>query len=295
MDLLALADFNLVASHGGFGRASRASGRPKATLSRRVMELEKSLGVRLLDRGSRSLRLTEEGHTLHTRTEGLLGEIAEVGKTIGEGLARPHGRLRVSTPQLFAHVSAGRLAAEFAAAYPDVRLEINAEDRVVDLVDEGYDLAIRTNPSPDDNLVGRCFLRDHFLIVASRSIARPARGADPNANTHIPAVVRSTAIEDKLWRASDESGSYNFVPDPVLRLSSLIMVRDAVRAGAGAAMLPRSLIAEDLEAGRLVSWGIAAGQNVEVWVLHASRRLASRKVSAFVQFLCDAHAGNSAQ
>ena len=293
MDLLALTDFNLVASQGGFGRASRASGRPKATLSRRVMELEKSLGVRLLDRGSRSLRLTEEGNTLHARTEGLLSEIAEVGKAIGEGLARPHGKLRISTPQLFAHISAGRLAAEFAAAYPEVRLEINAEDRVVDLVEEGYDLVIRTNPSPDDKLVGRCFLRDRFLIVASPSVSRPAQGADPKANVHIPAVVRSTATEDKLWRATEDSGGYNFVPDPVLRLSSLIMVRDAVRAGAGAAMLPRSLVAEDLAAGRLVSWGTVAGRNVEVWVLHTSRRLASRKVSAFVQFLCDAHAGNS--
>ncbi len=185
------------------------------------------------------------------------------------------------------------LAAEFAAAYPEVRLEINAEDRLVDLVEEGYDVVIRTNPSPDDNLVGRCFLRDQILIVARTSMTRPVHGSDPDANIHVPAVVRTTAAEDTLWRASDDSGSYNLVPDPVLRLSSLIMVRDAVRAGAGAAMLPRSLVAEDLATGRLASWGTAAGRNVEVWVLHASRRLASRKVTAFVQFLCNAHAGNS--
>jgi DNA-binding transcriptional LysR family regulator len=293
MDLLALSDFNLVASFGGFGRASRASGRPKATLSRRVMELEKSLGVRLLDRSSRSLRLTEEGNTLHARTEGLLNEVAEVGKTIGEGLARPHGRLRVSAPQLFSHVAAGRIAAQFAAAYPEVRLEINAEDRLVDLIDEGYDLVIRTNPRPDDNLVGRCFLRDQMLIVAPTSMVQPAHGSDSGAGIHVPAVVRTTAPDDRVWRLSDDSGGRDILVDPVLRLSSLLMVRDAVRAGAGAAILPRSLVAEDLAAGRLTSWGIASGRSVGVWVLHTSRRLVSRKVSAFVQFLCDAFAEDS--
>src|SRR5260370_41200795 len=101
MNLLALSDFNLVASLGGFGRASRASGRPKATLSRRVMELEESLGVRLLERGARSLRLTEEGSTLYARTEGLLSEVAEIGAAIAGGLAGPRGRLRVSAPLPF--------------------------------------------------------------------------------------------------------------------------------------------------------------------------------------------------
>jgi DNA-binding transcriptional LysR family regulator len=160
MDLLALADFHLVVTHGGIGRASRASGRPKATLSRRVMELEESLGVRLLDRGSRSLRLTEEGGTLHARTKGLLGEIVEIGEAISEGIARPRGRLRIISPLQFAHTSFGPIAAAFIRAYPEVRLEITAEDRAVDPVEEGYDLVIRANPAPDDKLVGRCFLQE---------------------------------------------------------------------------------------------------------------------------------------
>ena len=98
MDLHDLADFNLVAAHGGFGKASRASDRPKATLSRRVRNLEEGLGVRLLERGAHSLRLTQEGKTLFGRTEGLLAEIAEIGAEIGEGRAKPRGRLRVSAP-----------------------------------------------------------------------------------------------------------------------------------------------------------------------------------------------------
>lgn len=281
MDLMALADFNLVASHGGFGRAARASGRPKATLSRRVMELEESLGVRLLERGQRSLRLTEEGATLHARTEGLLGEVAEIGEAIAGGLARPHGNLRVSAPLLFAHVALGRVAAGFIQAYPDVRLEIVADDRRIDPVEEGFDVVIRVNPKPDETLVGRCFLQDQPLIVAPPTLARPPRGADP---APVPAVLLSTIPEPDLWHCAD---GQTLRPAPALRLSSLVMVHDAVRAGAGAAVLPPSIVKDDLAAGRLVSWG-ASDQPVALWALHTSRRLASRKIQAFVEFLCEA-------
>jgi DNA-binding transcriptional LysR family regulator len=281
MDLMALADFNLVASHGGFGRASRASGRPKATLSRRVMELEESLGVRLLERGQRSLRLTEEGMTLFARTDGLLGEVAEIGEAIAGGLARPHGRLRVSAPLLFAHVALGRIAAGFIQAYPDVRLEIVADDRHVDPVEDGFDVVIRVNPRPDETLVGRCFLMDQPLLVAPASLARPPRSAEP---APIPAVLLSTAPEPELWQCTD---GQSLRPDPVLRLSSLIMVHDAVLAGAGVAVLPPSIVKEDLAAGRLTVWG-TSDRPIALWALHTSRRLASRKIQAFVEFLCEA-------
>jgi DNA-binding transcriptional LysR family regulator len=286
MDLIALADFNLVASHGGFGRASRASGRPKATLSRRVMELEQSLGVRLLERGTRSLRLTEEGATLYARTEALLTEVAEVGETIAGGLDRPRGRLRISAPLLFAHSALGRIAADFIRAYPEVRLEITADDRFVDLVEDGFDVVIRVNPPPDQDLVGRCFLRDRLVIVAPATLARPAAGDEPSP---VRAVVLARAVEAALWHCAD---GQQLRPEPVLRLSSLVMVRDAVRAGAGAALLPPSIVRDDLASGRLVSWG-ASDQTVALWALHTSRRLASRKVQAFVQFLCDAFPASS--
>lgn len=143
MDLPALADFNLVATHGGFGRASRASGRPKATLSRKVSELEASLGVRLIDRGSRALRLTDEGRALHERTLGPLAEIIEAEKAVANGASVPSGKLRVSAPIVLAHVLLPKLAASFVAAYPLVDLEIVAEDRQVDPVEDNYDLVIR--------------------------------------------------------------------------------------------------------------------------------------------------------
>ncbi len=136
MDLLALADFNLVARHGGFGRAARAAGRPKATLSRRVAELEAALGLRLFERGSRALKLTEEGRALFERAGRLLTELEETAAAIASGGERPRGRLRISAPLLFSQTAMGKIAAGFALKYPEVRLEVSTEDRAVDLIEE---------------------------------------------------------------------------------------------------------------------------------------------------------------
>lgn len=286
MDLQALTDFNLVASHGGFGRASRASGRSKATLSRRVSELEKSLGTRLIERGRHMMRLTEEGLALHGRTEGPLSEIAEAGESVALGASTPRGRLRISAPIVFAQVALGRIGARFALAYPEVRLEIVAEDRQVDMVDEGYDVVIRVNPSADERLVGRRFLRDDRLLVAPPQWQCPSASKDQSAEISIKAVVSTNAPADMVWRLQTEKGSKIVVrPEPVLRFSSLMLVRDAVLAGAGAALLPKLLVADDIAAGRLAHWGTQDGAAVEIWVLHNSRRLVGAKIRAFLDIL----------
>jgi DNA-binding transcriptional LysR family regulator len=282
MELKALSDFNLVAAHGGFGRASRVSGRSKATLSRRVAELEQSLGVRLIDRGSQNLRLTDEGRALHARTEGPLSEIAEAGEAVALGAATPRGRLRVSAPVVIAHVAFGRIAARFALAYPDVQLEIVAEDRKVDPVEDGYDLVIRVDPSPDESLVGRRFLNDERLVVAHPDMPRPAPAADDVADIPVKAVLLTNSPADLVWRMRASQGvEVRLRPEPTLRLSSLLMVHDAVRAGAGAALLPKLLVADDIAAGRLAYWGVV-GPAVELWALQSSRRLVGAKVRAFL-------------
>ena len=127
------------------------------------MELEASLGVRLFERGARSVHLTQEGELLYTRTSGPLGEIAEiaeVGELLRDGRAQPRGRLRVNVPLVFGQLLMGRLAAQFSVAFPEVTLDVSLEDRAIDPVEEGYDVVIRLNPKPDASLVGRCFVRD---------------------------------------------------------------------------------------------------------------------------------------
>ncbi|MGO4728305.1 MULTISPECIES: LysR family transcriptional regulator [unclassified Inquilinus] len=278
MDLLALADFNLVARHRGFGRAARAAGRPKATLSRRVAELEAALGLRLFERGSRALKLTEEGRALFVRAGPLLTELEETAAAIASGGERPRGRLRISAPLLFSQTAMGKIAAGFALTYPEVRLEVSTEDRAVDLIEEGFDLVIRVNPDPDDSLVGRAFLHDRLVVVASPGLDRPA------GDLAAPAVVRSAA-DRVAWTVKTPAGRAMIAIEPVLALSSLIMVRDAVRAGVGAGRLPVSLVSHDLADGSLVHWGDVEGPDIALWALYPSRRLLSARVSAFLDYL----------
>ena len=278
MDLLALADFTLVARHGGFGRAARAANRPKATLSRRVSELEAALDLRLFERGARDLKLTEEGRALFARTGLLLAELEESATAIASGGSAPKGRLRISAPLLFAQTAMGRLAAGFALKHPAVRLEVTTDDREVDMIEEGYDLVIRVNPAPDESLVGRVFLHDRLVVVASPALMRP------EGPLVVPAVVR-TMVDRQTWRVRTDDGVVAMEVEPVLGLSSLIMVRDAVRAGVGAGRLPVSLVSHDLAAGRLVQWGRVDAPDIALWTLYPTRRLLSARVSAFLDHL----------
>lgn len=281
MDLNALGDFQLVATHGGFGKASRASGRSKATLSRRVADLEDALGIRLIERGTQRLELTEAGHLLLGRTEGPMHEVAEAVAAARDSITTPRGRLRVAAPLLFSQMALGRIAAQFVTNYPEVQIEAVAEDRLVNLVEEHFDVSIRINPSKDSALVGRCFAKDRMVLAAAPSVQMPIGPKD--TPFRVPAVVTPSYREGDVW--SVNNGQFTIEPQPVLRLSSLLMVRDAIAAGAGAAMLPQSIIGNMLEKGTLVSWGIS-GNEVELWVLHTSRRLQSPKVRAFVEFMC---------
>lgn len=280
MDLLALADFNLVARHGGFGKAARASGRPKATLSRRVAELEAALAMRLFERGARTLKLTQEGQALFAQTSVLLTQIDEVASSIASGGSEPKGLLRISAPLLFSQVAMGRLAASFALKYPKVTLEVTTDDRSVDMVEEGYDLVIRVNPAVDETLVGRIILRDRLVVVASPAQPRPAEGAA------VPAVVRFAS--ERSWRIRTADGVTTIAIAPLLNLSSMIMVRDAVLTGIGAACLPISLAARDLNAGRLVQWGEVDAPGIALWALYPTRRLLSSRVAAFLEHLREA-------
>jgi DNA-binding transcriptional LysR family regulator len=280
MDLNALADFTLVASSGGLGKASRASGKSKATLSRRIADLEEQLGVRLIERSARGLKLTDAGAVLMARTEGPLLEVAEAMTATREGLSTPRGLLRVASPVLFSQLAMGRISAEFSAAFPEITVEVVSEDRLVDLVEEQFDAAIRINPKPDSNLVGRCFAKDRLVVVAAPSVSMPS----PGAVRPVPAIVFSS-FQPTNWNLDE--GRLVLEPIPKLRLSSFLMIRDAAVAGAGAALIPQSIAWSQLTRGELVQWGTVSGVEVELWVLHTSRRLAAPKVRAFVEFMCE--------
>ena len=284
MDISKLSDFNTVAQHGGFSAASRASGIPKTTLSRRLRELEEELGVRLIERGTRALRLTEEGELLHSRTARLIDELADVGEEVAGHAGRPRGRLRISVPGLFAHTALGKIVTDFTAAYPDVTVDVSVDDRFVDPIAEEIDIVVRANPEPTTDLVGQCFLRDDLVFAA------PPRLPIPEVDgAVVPAVTIAAARDAAEWTIDAGGWRGTVRPRTVLRCSSMLLVYNAVMAGAGAAVLPRWLAEPDFKTGALVNWGTVPGRRIDAWALHTSRHLTSPKVKAFVAMLMAAY------
>ncbi len=282
-----LGDFIAVATHGGLNAASRATQVPKATLSRRVRALEAALGARLLERGGRQLRLTEEGGFLLERAVPLLSKLHSLGEEVSGRSGRLRGPLRISAPSLFARTRLGEIAARFVTRYPEVTLEIDIADSFVDLVRQGYDVVIRVNPAPDSGLVGKCFLRTETVLAAPPQFSLPGP-----AGREVDAVVLAAQAGLTEWTAIGKSGEIRVVPRAILRCTSMMVVHEAARSGAGAALLPRWLIEEDLAQGRLREWGVLPDRQIEAWALHTSTRLASPKVRAFIDTLTEAyHAG----
>ncbi|PYE86253.1 LysR family transcriptional regulator [Pseudoroseicyclus aestuarii] len=278
MDLIALQDFVLVAQHGGIGAASRASGRSKATLSRHLAGLEDDLGVRLVERGANNLRLTEEGRALSARSHELLLELTDLRDAIQGRRDEPQGLLRISAPLLFCHMHLATLAVAFRARYPGLVLEVQADDRRVDLVDEGFDVVIRVNPPDTLGLVGRCFMEDRLTLVATPAVAR-------RATEKVPAVILTSHKTQEHWTVQTDAGVSQVAGSVVLKLPSYILVRTAVLEDAGAAALPHSIVENDLRSGKLLSMGTLEGHATQIWVLHTARRLTSPKVRAFVDFV----------
>ncbi|WP_407520740.1 LysR family transcriptional regulator [Methylobacterium oryzisoli] len=288
-DMVALAGFVAVAREGGLNAASRRTGIPKATLSRRVRDLEAGIGLPLVSRGGTRLDLTEDGRALLARAAPLLADLDALWTETRDWSGQVRGRLRVSMPVLLARFGMGELVARFVRTYPAVELEIDVNDRFVDPVSEGYDVVVRANPSPDTGLVGRLCLRTRSVLAAAPGVARPAGPDEP-----VDAVVLSAGRGPSTWTVLGPAGELTVTPREVLRCSSMMLVHEAVLAGAGAALLPAWLIEGDVAAGRLTAWGSVPNRDIEVWVLHPPGGVTSPKVRAFADFLVERFARSRA-
>ena len=290
MDLEALSDFNMVATHEGFGRASRATGRSKATLSRRVGELEQSLGVRLIERGSRSLRLTDEGRILHQNTVGLLSQIAEVGEAVVLGSATPRGRLRVSLP-IIGYRFLLPVLPEFSARYPEIDLELDFNDRLVDVIEGGFDAAIRSGQLSDSQLMAKRLGPFRFVLCAA------PRYLQHRGTPQVPGDLAEHAClrfrfpsSGKLqpWTFLDSSEDAMSAYPSALSCNNMEALRAATVNGMGIAYMPDFLVREDLESGALHSLLTnhlsQAGQFSVIW---PSSKHLSPKLRAFVDFVSE--------
>ena len=292
--LRAFEVFTTVVSRGGFAKAAEALDTSPANVTRYVAELEAHLGARLLNRTSRRLSLTEAGEALYERARAILDEIAEAEAAASANVAEPRGRLRINAPLSFGVRHLAPLWPLFMARHPKVELEISLSDRVVDLVEEGYDLAIRISRAGSQAHVARKLAASRNIVCASPEYLK-AHGTPTTPDelaTHRCLAYSYTAMAED-WRLTDAEGREAVVRmRPVMYSNNGDTARAAAEAGQGVIWQPTFLIGQDLREGRLVrllpDWSLP---DIDVLAVYPSRRHLNAKVRLMVDFLAEAFKG----
>ena len=283
--------FITVAESGSFVRAAEKLRISKSVASRIVADLEGRLGGRLLQRTTRQLSLTEAGQAYYERCKQILSEIREADDAVGMFSSKVLGLLRVNAPLTFGTMHLARIWGEFLHRYPQVKLDVTLMDRRVDLVSEGYDLAIRITAQPQDStLITRKLAASRVVMCASPDYLE--KHGTPQS---LAEMAAHEFIGYSYWTAGDtlkmesEDTLKGIKVDPRLRVNNGDTCRAAALAGLGIIFQPTFIVGQDLTAGKLVEiltdWH---AEEVGVYAIYPVRRHLSGKVRALVDFLADA-------
>ena len=272
----------------GFSAAARKIGRSKALLSKYVRELEDELGALLLNRTTRQFSLTEAGHTYFKRATELVREIDSLADIVRDSSGDVRGRIKISAPRTFSDAPIGQSLIDFAKAYPDIVLDIHLDDRFVDLVEEGFDLAIRITRLQDSSMIARRLSPLSIRICASPDmIAKHGMPERPQDLGRMPCVIDTNGRWLTNWPFMRENGEmFSVSVSGPIEANSPLTTRAAAVAGLGFATLPDFIAKPALEAGELVAvldeWIPRGGG---IFAVYPHRRYLPAKIRVFVDFL----------
>jgi DNA-binding transcriptional LysR family regulator len=285
-----IAVFVRVVELGSFTRAADALELSKAAVSKQVSRLEQRLGARLLHRTTRRLTLTEAGAALHRRSAGALAELGEAEREVAQLTGAPRGLLRVTAPVYFGSVSLAPHLKDFRARYPDITLEIDLDDRRVDLVKERFDVAVRISEMTDSSLIARRLAPCPLLVVGSPAYFRrqgvPRVPADLRAHN---ALTYSLARQPNEWRLRPRRSRWVGVTvTSTLRCNNDFVLKQAALDGLGLGMFPSFFVERELADGRLQQvLADCETSAASINAVYATRRQLLPKVRAFLDFLAE--------
>lgn len=272
----------------GFSAAGRKIGRSKALLSKYVRELEDELGALLLNRTTRQFSLTEAGHTYFRRASELVREIDSLAETVRESSGDVRGRIKLSAPRTFADAAIGQSLVDFAIAYPDIVLDVSLDDRFVDLVEEGFDLAIRISRLENSSLIARRLAPFGVKLCASpaliKKLGTPSR---PEELAALPCIIDTNGRWLSNWPFKGDNGNtFTVSVSGPIEVNSPMSVRAAALSGLGFAIIPDFIVADDIASGRLIALldsYLPTGGGV--FAVYPHRRYQPAKVRVFMDFL----------
>jgi DNA-binding transcriptional LysR family regulator len=281
-----------VVDHGGFARAARALGIPKSRLSRHVLALEAKLNVRLVNRSTRRFVVTEVGQEVYRHATAMLAEADAALEAVEFARAEPRGTLKASAPIALAQSVLAGILPDFLMKYPAVRLQLHVSNRRVDVVSEGFDVAlrVRSQPTGEDGLVMRVLGRSDELLVASPSyLERAGTPAEPAQLRDRDTLDYAGEFDRRPWElVGPGAQSARAEHTPRVVCHDFTVLRSAALAGLGVARLPEMFVREDLRSGALrrvlPEWNTPQGI---VHLVFPSRRGLLPAVRAFIDFLAE--------
>lgn len=289
MDLNAALIFVRIVEKGSFTAAAASLGMTKATVSRRLIELEKHLGVRLLYRSTRQLTLSEEGEHYFLRCSKALEELAEAELQLSASQQELTGTLKMAVPIETGQLVMARMVADFLQTYPGLKVEMELTNREVDPISEGLDCIVRIGEPANSSLVARRLWRtDRLLCAAPSYLARCGVPEHPEQLTHHERVAVHSTFLRGSWDFSRGEQRIRVEPESRFRVNNITCAREAAKAGLGLAALPAMLCREELERGELVSvlpqWRL---ETVPIYLLFPERRFMPRKLRVFIDFMAE--------
>jgi DNA-binding transcriptional LysR family regulator len=282
--------FAKVVKSGSFIGAAAPLGISASMVSQHVRDLEERLGVRLLNRTTRKVSLTEVGRAYYQRCIGLLTDLEETERAVSDMDAAPRGDLRVNAPPCLGAYCLGHTIIDFAARFPNISVELMVSDRLVDMVEEGFDVAVRSDPLADSSLIARQLAPFHLVVCGAPSYlekhGRPHTPADLKGHNCLT-VAGSGLSYYRVWHLTAADGTpLNFSPIGNLRTNSAAVLKMAALAGQGLVCLPTFLVHDELASGRLVTvLDDYLLPPLTLRALYPHNRHLSAKVRAFVDFL----------
>jgi DNA-binding transcriptional LysR family regulator len=286
--LRALEVFVEVVRRDGFARAAEALDTSPANVTRYISDLETHLHTRLLNRSSRKMSMTASGEALFERAKSILDEVAEAEAIVSSATMQPRGLLRINAPLSFGILHLAPLWAKFMHQYPDVQLDIALSDRVVDIVDEGYDMAVRISRSGSTSHVARKLATSHNVVCASPEYLRQhGTPQTPAELARHQCIGYSYAASGDEWTFLDENEHAHTVKARcIMHANNGDTARAAALGGLGIIWQPSFLVGADLRAGRLLP--LLPGYrlpDIDILAVYPSRRHLSAKVRVMIDFL----------
>ncbi len=287
---LEMQTFTAVVDAGSFVRAAETLDMSKAAVSRYVAELEARLGVRLLHRTTRKLSLTEEGRAFHARCKALLAELDEAESEITAQSEQATGMVKINVPVTFGNLHLAPLWSDFMRQNPKVTLDVTLNDRVVDLMEEGYDLVVRIAALPNSSLFSRKLASTRMVLCASpaylKAHGRPKHPSDLAGHAVLAYSLLATGDQ---WGFDGPDGRQTVAVNPILRTNSGDTCRAAALKHLGIILQPTFMVGEDLRSGALVElMPQYRSSEYGIYAVYPSRRYMSAKVRLLIEFLAKA-------